>query len=267
MLNSNRLWRVLFALSIIGIALLQIVFLVFMPVIIPWPADIAVSHFSAWIGSIVLAAICLPVLVNSKARPAAIYLGLLFLLLLIVFHIPNQFLTTPDFLGSWANAFKIFALSACAFIVASSLPQVGEFTTGFEGVLPAGKYFLALTILIFGIEHFIYIGFVPSLVPKWIPFPVFWTYFTGVALIAAGLGILLNIQRQLAAKLLGIMLLIWVIILHIPRAWANPKGMHGNEIVSVFETLAFSSAAFILSNVPKKVVKTTAKTKGKAKKR
>lgn len=255
MQDSNKLWRALFAFAIIGIALMQIVFLAFMPVIIPWPTDITVSYFSVWIGSIVLAAVGLPILINSKARPAAIYLGLLFLLLLIVFHIPNQFLTTPAFLGSWTNALKILALSGCAFIVASSLPQVGAFSTGFEGLLPVGKYFFAITMMVFGAEHFIYIGFVPGLVPGWIPFPVFWTYLAGTALIAAGLGILLNIQRPLAAKLLGIMLFIWVIILHIPRAWADPKGTNGNEIVSVFEALAFGCAAFILSVQEKKPVK------------
>lgn len=252
MQNSTKLWRVLFAIAIIAIAIQQLIFSVLMPVILPWPAHLVTSQIAVWIVSIALGIVAAFIIVDSKARTAAIYLGLTFLLLLVVFHIPNQFITTPAFLGSWNNALKLFALSGCAFIVASSLPQ-GTFTTGFEKILPAGKYFLAITMFIFGIEHFIYVGFVPSLIPKAIPFHVFWTYFTGAALIAAGLGIILNIKLTLAAKLLGIMIFMWFILLHIPRAMADPHSFNGNEIVSAFEALAFSCGAFTLAAVSKQI--------------
>jgi uncharacterized membrane protein len=264
MQNPNKPWRVLFAVAIMAIAVQQLVFSVFMPVLIPWPTELAVSPVAVWVGSIVLAALAVLIISNSKARAAAIYLGLLFLLLLIAFHIPNQFRTTPAFLGSWNNALKIFALSGCAFIVASSLPKTGAFITGFEQILPSGRYFLAITMVIFGIEHFVYIGFVPSLVPKGIPFPTFWTYFTGTALIAAGAGIILDIKLRLAANLLGIMIFIWFLILHIPRALADPHSGNGNEIVSTFEALAFSCGAFILAAISKKrntIIKTMPKNK------
>jgi uncharacterized membrane protein len=263
MQKQNKLWRVLFAVAIIAIAIQQLIFSVFMPVIIPWPAELAKSPVAVWIGSTILAAIAVLIIGDSKARPAAIYLGLLFLLLLLVFHIPNQFITTPAFLGSWNNALKLFALSGCAFIVAASLPQTGTFTTGFERILPFGSCFLAITMIVFGIEHFVYIGFVPKLVPKGIPFPVFWSYFTGVALIAAGLGIILNIKLRLAASLLGLMIFIWFLLLHIPRALADPHSGNGNEIVSAFEALAFSCAAFILAASNRK---TEVKVKAKPKK-
>jgi uncharacterized membrane protein len=264
MQNQTKLWRVLFAIAIIAIAVQQIIFSVFMPIILPWPAELAGSPVAVWIGSVVLIALSVLLIIDSKARPAAIYLGLLLLLLLVVFHIPNQFSTTPTFLGSWANALKILALSGCAFIVASSLPQAGGYFTGFEKILPAGRYFLAFTILVFGIEHFVYIGFVPVLVPRWVPFPVFWTYFTGLTLIAAGLGIILNIKLRLAANLLGIMILIWFILLHIPRAFADPHSGNGNEIVSTFEALAFSCGSFILAGISKKDIKVKMKKQGRS---
>src|SRR6478735_349568 len=138
MQNPVKIWRVLFAFAIIAIAVQQIIFSIFMPVIVPWPADLAASKPAVYIGSLVLATIAAFIIIDGTARPAAIYLGLLFLLLLIIFHIPNQFLTTPNFLGSWANPLKIFALAGCSLIVASVLPQ-GGYTTGFEGMIPAGK--------------------------------------------------------------------------------------------------------------------------------
>ena len=50
----------------------------------------------------------------------------------------------------------------------------------------------------------------------------------------------------LAGTLLGTMLFVWVLVLHIPRAVADPYGAIGNEWTSVFQALAFSGVAFIL---------------------
>ncbi|MEB0261899.1 MULTISPECIES: DoxX family membrane protein [unclassified Mucilaginibacter] len=263
MQNPVKVWRMLFALAIIAIAVQQLLFSVFMPVIIPWPADLSTSKLAVYTGSAVLILTSAFIFVDGKARPAAIYLGLIFLLLLIIFHIPNQFLNKPEFLGSWANSLKILTLSGCALIIASALPK-GNYTTGFGGILPAGKYFLAITMLVFGAEHFIYADFVKNLVPKGLPGHLFWTYLTGAALIAAGLGIILNIKRRLAAQLLGIMILIWFVMLHIPRAMADPHSLNGNEIVSAFEALAFSCGAFTLAALSKtNVIPVTVKLKTK----
>ena len=79
---------------------------------------------------------------------------------------------------------------------------------------------------------------------------MFWTYFAGIALIAAGLGIITGILRWLAALMLGIMIFLWVWMLHIPRAMADPRGNLGNEWTSVFEALAFSGIAFLLAMAP-----------------
>lgn len=261
MQNPVKLWRMLFAFAIIAIAVQQLVLSTFMPVIIPWPADIATAKPAVWIGSTVLGGIAAFVIVDEPARPAAIYLGLLFLLLLIIFHIPNQFLNKPGFLGSWANSFKIFTLAGCAFIIAQTIPA-GHYNTGFEAILSAGKYLLAITMVVFGFEHFYYADFVKNLVPKGLPGHLFWTYFTGAALMAAGFSIIFNIKRRLAAQLLGIVLMIWFVMLHIPRAMADPRSLNGNEIVSCFEALAFACGSLTLAakSKPAKVI-TPGKTK------
>ena len=72
------------------------------------------------------------------------------------------------------------------------------------------------------------------------------------ALIAAGLGIIVNIKRRLAAILSGAMIFIWFVILHIPRAIADPHSGKGNEWTSVFEALAFSGIAFLIASQSKK---------------
>ena len=76
---------------------------------------------------------------------------------------------------------------------------------------------------------------------------MFWTYFAGTALIAGGLGIVVKRVARPAALLLGVMIFLWVLMLHIPRAIADPYTNVGNEWASVFEALAFSGMAFMLA--------------------
>jgi uncharacterized membrane protein len=114
----------------------------------------------------------------------------------------------------------------------------------FRKLSPLGPLFLALFLILGGIQHFVYLDFVTKLVPSWIPGPRLWVYFTGLALIAGGVGILVPKTSRLAATMTGIMILLWVLLLHIPRALADPHA--AGEISGVFEALALSGVAFIL---------------------
>jgi uncharacterized membrane protein YphA (DoxX/SURF4 family) len=154
------------------------------------------------------------------------------------------------FLGGWSNALKILALSGGAFVVAASLsltPGTNKLFTALEKLIPIGRYLFAIDILLSGVMHFMYMPFVAMLVPAWVPWPTFWGYLAGAGLIAGGAAIILNFQIKLAANLLGTIIFIWLITLHIPRAIADPYTGNGNEIVSVFEALAFSGIAFLIS--------------------
>lgn len=110
-----------------------------------------------------------------------------------------------------------------------------------------GHFFLAIPMVVFGIQHFLYAQFVSLLVPSWIPAPLFWTYFTGTALFAAGLGIIANVWSRVAAALLGMMISVWVVILHIPRAFADTGD---RELINIFDALFILSGAFLLSEYP-----------------
>jgi hypothetical protein len=48
------------------------------------------------------------------------------------------------------------------------------------------------------------------------------------------------------------MLFLWLVLLHIPRAIAEPYVAKGNEITSVFEALAFSGIALGIALLQKK---------------
>jgi uncharacterized membrane protein len=253
MKNKTKLWRLFFAIGLFAIAIQQLVVADFMPVILPagYPAWLSHRLIWDWVFSILLAAACLCIFFRIKARLVSLLTAGVLLLFVLIFQVPGQLsIPEPFHLFVWSNPFKELTLSGGAFLVAGSFAR-GNNVSGLEHFLekliPSGKYFFAVTMVVFGAMHFVYLDFVTIMVPNWIPGHIFWAQLAGIGLMAGGLGIILNIKRHLAAKLLGVSIFIWLIVLHIPRAIADPYSGNGNEVVSVFEALAFSGIAFLIS--------------------
>lgn len=247
--NTTGIWRLFFAVGLFAIAIQELINQDFVFVMLPggFPEWLSNRLIWNWIFSLPLAIACICIILEIKARPISLIIGAILLLVVILFQIPGQH--TPMVLAFWVNPFKELTLSGGAFLVAGSSARenkVSPLENFLEKLIPAGKYFFAVTMVVFGYSHFLYGDFVVALVPKWIPGHLFWTYFAGTALMAGGLGIILNIQRRLAANLLGIMIFTWFIVLHIPRAVVDPYSGNGNEITSVFEALSFSGIAFLI---------------------
>ena len=79
-----------------------------------------------------------------------------------------------------------------------------------------GEFLLALPMVFFGVMHLTHGRGVAKIVPSWMPWRLFWAYFTGAALIAAGISIMARKHTRLAATLLGAMLLLFVFLIHLP---------------------------------------------------
>src|SRR5260370_5093851 len=109
-----------------------------------------------------------------------------------------------------------------------------------------GRIFVAISLVVFGVQHFIYGGFVATLVPAFMPGRLFWAYFVGVAFFAAAGGILYRLMARPAATMLGVMFFLFVVLLHIPRIIG--KSNDGNEWTSGFVALAMCGGAWILAN-------------------
>lgn len=98
--------------------------------------------------------------------------------------------------------------------------------------------------LVFGIQHFMYADFVAGLVPSYFPGRLFFAYFTGAAMFAAGVSLLVNIKARLATTLLGVMLLAFVLLIHIPKLAGDATVMNWTR---AFQDVAIASAAFMLA--------------------
>jgi uncharacterized membrane protein len=244
--------RVFYAVCLVGIGVQHFIFANFIPVILPWwPAGIPGTTFWAYVVGVALVGAGVSILFGIRARTVAAVLGAVILVLVVIDAVPDQMRAYPAHLGVWTNAFKALSLAGGAWIVAGSAEEKSWGGLRFlEPVMPYGKYFLPITVVVFGIDHFLYTGFVATLVPGWIPGKVFWTYFAGVALIVSGLAMILKIWPRMASLMLGIMIFLWVPLLHIPRAIADPHSGMGNEWTSVFEAIGFSGIAFMLAALP-----------------
>jgi len=109
-----------------------------------------------------------------------------------------------------------------------------------------GRVFVALSLVLFGVQHFIYGGFVATLVPAFMPGRLFWAYFVGVAFLAAAAGILTSMLARPAATMLGVMFFLFVVLLHIPRIFGNSN--NGNEWTSGFVALTMCGGAWIVAS-------------------
>jgi hypothetical protein len=85
-----------------------------------------------------------------------------------------------------------------------------------------GRVFVPASLAAFGGEHLVSAHGLSQMVPTWMPVPLFWAYFVGIALFAAAASIVSTLLIRVAAPLLGTMFFIFVLSLHIPRVIAHP---------------------------------------------
>lgn len=216
-----------------------------------WPQSIPGQVIWAYGTGLILIMTGLAVIVNKRARVALLTAGLLILVWAGARNI-YQLILNPEYGGLLTNLFKSLSIGGGAFIVAGTF-QKGEFSFAPDAFIQrmstAGVYFAGAFLLVGGVQHFIFVDFVKFLIPTWIPGSTFWTYFAGVALVAGGVGILTEIKRSLAALLSGIMIFIWVFVLHLPRAIEN---QNQNEWTAVFEALAVSGILILVAETNRK---------------
>lgn len=255
MKNLIKPARISYGILIAALAIQQIFYKDFRPVILPpWHLSITGYAIYVYVISTLLIAAGVAIIFEVGSRPVSLILGGALLLLFCICQIPYELIADPYYkhFGVWANALKELAIAGGAFVVAGSFMAKDEGKENslimlLERLIPLGSVFFCITMVSFGIDHFLYADGISTLVPNWMPWHLFWTYFAGVALIGAGLSIILRIRLKLSSLLLALMIFLWLILLHIPRAITDPHSLQGNEVSSVFEAFGFSGIAFLMA--------------------
>lgn len=108
-----------------------------------------------------------------------------------------------------------------------------------------GRYLFAIPFGVFGLMHFMSAGDMAGMVPSFLPGGVFWVYLTGVALLAAPVSFLINKHAVLAAQLLAVLMLIFVISVHLPSV----IGGNMMAMTSVLKDLSLAGGALLLASI------------------
>lgn len=248
--------RVSYGIMVAGLATQQIFYKTFRPVILPpWQLSFPGFAIFVYVASAFFIIAGAAIVFNRKVEIISLILGGLFLFMFLFCQVPYELFANPNYmhLGEWAQAEKELVLAGGGFVIAGLFPLAKEndqkktfIINLLEKMIPFGSVLTCVTMVSFGLDHFFYTEGVSTLVPTWIPGAMFWTYFAGAALVCSGVAILLRIKLKLSALLLSSMIFIWVFVLHIPRAIADPYGLQGNEVSSVFEAFGFSGVAYLI---------------------
>jgi uncharacterized membrane protein len=114
------------------------------------------------------------------------------------------------------------SLAGIVFLVVGLISARKQLSFNPTKLIAVGPAFMASALAAFGAEHLVASRSIMQIVPSWIPGHLFWTYFIGIALLASATSLALARHVQLAATLLGVMFLLFVLLIHLPNLIANP---------------------------------------------
>jgi uncharacterized membrane protein YphA (DoxX/SURF4 family) len=185
-------------------------------------------------------------------RAAAILFGTLFLLSVVILEVPRTVLKPLD-IGIRTILFEPLALCGAAFVLAGIAGENGGEPGREKGaedkLVTLGRWLFGISAVVFGVDHFLILGFIASLVPAWMPWHMFWAYLTGAGFVAAGICIASKWMGRLAGMWLGIMFMLWFFLLHMPRVLGIYKvggGLHNpNEWSSALIALGMWGGSWI----------------------
>jgi uncharacterized membrane protein len=206
--------------------------------------------FWTYLVGVALIAAALSITLKRYSKLAAILLGSMLLLFVVLLHIPNLVATHGARLF-WAILLRDTAFSGGAFALAGSLSKRTP-SDGTPGLVTLARFFVGIPALVFGVEDFLHPTIAPGvpldkITPTWIPGHLFWAYVSGAVLVVCGACIVVNKKARLAATYLGIMILLVVLFVYLPILVANASSIA--EGLNYFvDTLAFSGAALVLAD-------------------
>ena len=117
---------------------------------------------------------------------------------------------------------------------------------GFGRIVALTNLCFAIPLAVFGAEHFSLGSVMLGLVPRYMPLRLAWIYIVGTALIVAALSIATKIQVRWSGLLFGIMMFLFVAMIHLPGAIKT-----GNRIIwtIVLRELSFGGGGWVLAGV------------------
>jgi uncharacterized membrane protein YphA (DoxX/SURF4 family) len=116
---------------------------------------------------------------------------------------------------------------------------------GLDKLLLFGPLFYAVPVAAFGTEHFTLTPVIASIIPAWIPWHYFWTYFVGACFIAGALALVTGIHVRLAASGFALNFFLFVVLMDMPAWLRHPGSQFG--LTFVLRELSFCAGPLALA--------------------
>lgn len=214
MLHRNAFWYGL------GTLILGIVGIVVGDFALQWqpvPAGVPLRSALAYLSAALLVAVGISLILEWRLRQTLLLASAFYAAWVVLLHVPKV-IGNPSQLHEWNGLAELLAITAggVAGWTLTDTPAAGSV------IARTARLAFGACLLIFGACHFVYDDFSATMIPAWLPVPLFWVYLTGAGHAAAGLSFLSGIALRLASTLLPAMLACFALLLHIPRVVTHP---------------------------------------------
>ena len=206
--------HVVFAAAMIWLGAMGLAKGDFVQVWLPVPKWVPAREALAYLCAFISLASGIGLLWRRTAAVAARVIFASLMVWLLVLRLPNLFYEKPLVLVAWT-------FGSTAVMVAAAWVLYVWFAGGDQKGVRIAQVLYGLSLIPFGLAHFMYLDATTVLIPHWLPWPTAWAYFTGAAFIAAGLAVIVGVLGRMAAALSTLQMGLFSVIVWIPRVLAG----------------------------------------------
>ena len=221
----------IFALTMVGLGVLGLVRGAFTPILSGVPRGFPARHALAYVCAALFLACGIGLLWRRTAVAAAGALTVFWGLWFVLWRIRGV-VVSPLIDGTWACGETLVMMASSWVLFARfAADEGGRGSAAGEKGLRVARILYGIGLIPFGYAHFGNLKGTAGIIPAWIPWHVFWAYFTGAAFIAAGLAIVFGVWGRLASSLVAWQMGLFTLLVWVPVVTAHPKPSDWAEFI------------------------------------
>jgi uncharacterized membrane protein len=213
-----------FAATMIGLGIMGFVTGDFTQIWQPVPKWVPARPAVAYLCALISLETGIGILWRRWAQVASRVLLVALLIWLLMLRLPNLFHERPLVLVAWTFGSTAVMAAAAWVLYVWFAHERDPARPGFladDMGLRIARTLYGVSLIPFGLAHFMYLNATTVLIPTWLPWHVAWAYLTGAAFIAAGLAVSVGVVPRLAAALSTLQMGLFTLIVWVPRMVAG----------------------------------------------
>jgi uncharacterized membrane protein len=216
--------RVLFGISVAGLAVLSLIYGSFAPILEPFPASLPGREILAYGSGAILLTAGVGLFFVRTASVSAIVIAVYGSVWTLARA--RALLLEPLSVGTWYGIGEAMGPLVAVWILYALLRRQNaapaETVLAGDRALRTARVLFGAACILYGASHFAYAAYTAAMVPAWLPGRTGLAYLTGAAHAAAGVGLLTGVLPYLAAMSEAIMMSLFGALVWLPSFFAQP---------------------------------------------